>query len=265
LVGGGTVHCIDQVGGFGVPATTTITQSVTIDCKAVGGDVNRFSQSGEDTGFVINGAGINVTLRGLNITGLDDRPGRIGIDIQQAGSVHIEDCTIHNFGSGPAQGIHIAPSSGFTSVAIEDTVISDNGLGIRVVPGASGALVSLLRVRMYNNASGAFQASGATGASFTSIVDSIANLNGTHGFVATTPAGGQAVVLDIQHSVANLNQQSGILADGAAARITIGTSTVAANGTGFARTNGGAIVSHGNNNVDDNTANGSPSGTAAQM
>jgi hypothetical protein len=63
----------------------------------------------------------------------------------------------------------------------------------------------------------------------------------------------------------NLNQQSGILADGAGARITIGTSTVAANGTGFARTNGGAIQSHGNNNVDDNTVAGTPSGTPNPM
>jgi hypothetical protein len=96
---------------------------------------------------------------------------------------------------------------------------------------------------------------------FVNIVDSVANSNGTNGFVAT----GGPVVIDIQRSNASLNQQAGILADGAGAKITIGASTVTANGTGFARTNGGTILSHGNNNVDDNTVAGSASGNAGQM
>jgi hypothetical protein len=78
-------------------------------------------------------------------------------------------------------------------------------------------------------------------------------------------ATGGPVVIDMQRSNASLNQQSGILADGAGANITVGASTVTANGTGFARTNGGAILSYGDNRVDNNTANGSPSGSAGQM
>jgi len=72
-------------------------------------------------------------------------------------------------------------------------------------------------------------------------------------------------VLDVQHSNASSNAQNGILADGPASKITIGASTVDTNGTGFGRANGGVILSHGNNNVDDNSAAGSASGNAGQL
>jgi hypothetical protein len=176
--------------------------------------------------------------------------------------VHIEDCTIHGFTVATAQGIRIAPTAGFTTVTVSDTVLANNGLGMFAL-GAQGLLVNLDHVRMYNNSFGGFRASGANGGVFASIVDSVANTNGTNGFVATTPSGGAGVVIDMQGSVANLNQQAGILADGAGAKITIGASTVTANGTGFARTNGGAILSYGDNRVDNNSVDGTASGTAS--
>jgi hypothetical protein len=125
--------------------------------------------------------------------------------------------------------------------------------------GSQGLLVNLDHVKMYNNTFGGFRASGANGGVFVNIVDSTANANGTNGFVAT----GGPVVIDMQRSNASLNQQAGILADGAGTKITIGASTVTANGTGFAPTNGGVIVSYGNNNVDNNTVDGTASGTAS--
>ena len=87
---GGTVRCVDQLGSGPVFSTVTITQSITLDCKGLGGNSDR---EGTDTGFVINGVGINVTLRGLNIAtheqsaSPDPGPARIGIDIQQAATV----------------------------------------------------------------------------------------------------------------------------------------------------------------------------------
>jgi hypothetical protein len=259
---GGEVRCLDQLGIGGFPTNVTITQSITIDCRGIYGEVQRVGPTTtQDIGFIINGAGISVTLRGLNIAAPEGgSAGNIGINIQQAASVHIEDCTIRGFTVNASQGIRIAPTAGFTTVTIINTIISNNGLGIFAL-GAQGLLVNLDHVKMYNNAFGGFRASGANGGVFVNIVDSTANANGTNGFVAT----GGPVVIDMQRSNASLNQQAGILADGAGAKITIGASTVTANGTGFARTNGGAIVSHGNNNVDDNTVAGLPSGSAGQL
>jgi len=252
----GVVSCLDS-GPYGFDV---IAGSVTIDCA--GGVVMAFA--GQNA-LTINGAGIVVILRNMTIDSSNpSTPGAIGINVLQAASVHIENCTIRGFTSNAAQGIRIDPTSGFTTVSIVDTVISDNGLGVFAL-GAQGVLVKLDRVQMNSNLFGGFRASGANGAVFANVVDSAADLNGTHGFVASSPAGGQAVVLDIQRSGASLNQQDGILADGAGASITIGASRVIANTTGLARTNGGAILSYGDNRVDNNSTNGSPSGMVGTM
>jgi len=261
---GGILRCIDQFSDFFFQGNVTIDHSVTIDCTGVNASIPRTAE----IGFTINAPGASVTLRGLIITSVTPArfsgPGPIGIDVVAAANVNIQDCVIRGFTTGASQGIRIAPASGFTTVTITDTFIDSNGLGIFAL-GGHGLLMTLTRVTMVNNTFGGFRASGAGSGVFATIVDSIANNNGTNGFVATSPAGGSAVVLDIQRSNASLNQQAGILSDGAAASITIGGSTVTANSTGFARTNGGSILSYGNNNVDNNSVNGSPSGLAGTM
>jgi len=257
---GGTIYCLDS-GDFGGNGLT-ITTSVTIDCTGANGKA--IATLGRNA-FNINGAGIVVIFRGLNIDGFGSSgQGAIGINVIQAAAVQLEGCAISRFQTDASQGIRIAPASGFTTVTITDTFVDSNGLGIFVL-GGNGLLMTLKRVTMANNTFGGFRASGAGSGVFANIVDSIANNNGTNGFVATSPAGGSAVVLDIQHSGASLNQQAGILADGAAASITIGASTVTANSTGLARTNGGAILSYGDNRVDNNSSNGSPSGGVGTM
>jgi hypothetical protein len=262
---GGTVRCLDAAErSADIFPTVTITRSMTIDCEGIGAAIRRDDFAGADTGFVINGANIVVVLRGLNLDGSATASfggfgaARIGVNILQAQSVRIEKSIIQNFTTGASQGIRIAPTSGFTTVTVTDTVLSNNGLGIFAL-GAQGVLVNLRHVEMYNNSFGGFKASGANGGVFVNVVDSTANSNGTNGFVAT----GGPVVIDMQRSNASLNQQAGILADGAGAKITIGASTVTANGTGFATTNGGAILSYGDNRVDNNTVDGTASGTAS--
>jgi hypothetical protein len=266
---GGEIRCLDSDGfnNFSSP-TVTITRSITIDCEGIGAAIHRVDLGGNDTGFIINGAGIVVTLRGLNLygSGTGGTPARVGIDIRQAQHVRIEKCTIQNFTTGAAQGIRVATTAGATNLTVSDTVIANNGLGIRVLPSAGAALVSLQRVQMNNNSSAGFEATSAAGGTiFANIVDSTANGNGTNGIAASSFAGGNAVVLDIQRSNASLNGQGGILADGSPSKITIGASTVTANGTGFGRANGGTILSYGDNRVDNNTAAGSASGSAGQM
>jgi hypothetical protein len=263
----GEIRCIDQVGISAILSNVSITQSVTIDCRGVYGQAQRTGSPGFDTGFIINGAGINVTLRGLNISGVNQGNGilgSIGVNIQQAASVLIQDCTIQGFTSGAGQGIRLATASGATNLTVIDSVIANNITGIRVLPSGGAALVSLLRVQMYDNSSAGFEATSAAGGTvFGDIADSTANGNGVNGFSALSFSGGKPVVLDIQRSHASLNAQSGIVADGLGSTITIGTSTVTANATGFARPNNGSILSYGDNRVDNNTVAGSASGSVS--
>jgi hypothetical protein len=110
----GQVSCVDQLGPGPLFPSVTISKSVTIDCKGVYGAAETTGTGGFDTGFIINGPGIIVTLRGLNISGVDlgnHVLGNIGINIQQAASVLIEDCAIRGFTSNASQGVRIAPTT----------------------------------------------------------------------------------------------------------------------------------------------------------
>jgi hypothetical protein len=88
-VAGGEITAIDS-DGFG---PLVINQSVTIT-GAPGAEANVPSVAGGSS-IVINGAGINVTLRNLTING--EGIGYNGIQIGQATSVTIANCTITNF------------------------------------------------------------------------------------------------------------------------------------------------------------------------
>jgi hypothetical protein len=250
-VANGIINCLDP-GGFGA---ITITKSITIDCSEAFAGV----LAAGTNGININGSGIVVILRGLAIEGIGT--GLIGVNVIQAGRVHVEKCKIFGFSSGVAQGIRHVPSGG-GSLFVTDSVISENGLGILVDPGAASSLVTLQRVQLLNNGEG-FRASGAgSGAIFASVQDSLASAHGTNGFIATVPGGGSPVLIDIQRSSSNLNGGSGIQADGAGATVFVGSSMVTANGTGFRQTNGGIIRSYVNNAVDNNTSNGAAAAPA---
>jgi hypothetical protein len=91
----------------------TISKSVTIDCS--GGVVLGDGIFG-DPAFNINAAGVEVTLRGLDIVSvpITETP-KIGINITAASQVRVEQCKISGFGQA---GIEVAPSSGNVVVKI---------------------------------------------------------------------------------------------------------------------------------------------------
>jgi hypothetical protein len=255
----GIINCLDPA-GFGA---VTITKSITIDCSNVMAGI---LASGGINGVNVNGAGVNVILRGLNIEGAVT--GVIGINFIQGASLTVERCNIFGFQTGTAQGIRFAPT-GAAQLYVTDTVIYlngngvDSGGGIFVDPGAGSALATLQRVQMKKNFEG-FRASGAGGGVvFASVQDSLASANGSNGFIAVTPVGGASVIVDIQRSSSNLNGGAGIRASGAGAQIFVGTSMVTANTTGFSAVNGGVIMSYGNNALDNNTSNGAATGSVS--
>src|SRR5678816_3633464 len=87
---GGIINCIDP-GGYGA---VTITKSITISCKHVEGS----ALSSSTTSITINGAAIDVVLRGLDIDGSPPTsPGLNGIRFAQGASLVVEDCVIRRF------------------------------------------------------------------------------------------------------------------------------------------------------------------------
>jgi hypothetical protein len=247
---GGIINCIDP-GGFGA---VTITRSITIDCTNTMAGV----LAAGTNAISVNGAGVNVILRGLDIEGVGT--GLIGINFIQGASLLVDRCNIYGFQSGTAQGVRFVPSAGGQLVVL-DSVISYNGTGaagggVFIDPGAGGTLVTLERVQIVKNFEG-FRATGTGGGIVrVSVKNSVSSINGTNGIVAHSPAGGAAVDIEIQNSAINHNGSNGILADGPTARIVIGNSMLAKNSNGFIQANSGVISSFVNNAVDSLGSNG---------
>src|SRR5262245_2482191 len=122
----GEIDCLDP-GGFGA---VTITKSVTLDGTGTFGSI----LASGTTGVIINGAGINVTLRDLSINGVGANAGITGIRIVNAANVHIIDCMIFGFTSGATgKGIDDQRTGG-GRLWVVNTVIRDNSIGIQVKP-----------------------------------------------------------------------------------------------------------------------------------
>lgn len=112
-----------EAGGFGA---VTIGKSLTIDGY---GTMASILGSGTN-GVNINGAGIVVTLRNLDISAPDN--GLIGINILAAAKVTIENCRIYGFNSGIFTNL-----GGSTAlIQITNSTINNNDNGILAGNGA---------------------------------------------------------------------------------------------------------------------------------
>ena len=257
---GGEINCLDP-GGFGA---LTIIKSITIDCTGTLGGVLAAST----TGMIVNGAGIVVTLRGLEINGgPPNLPGVNGVRVLQAASVHIFDTTIYNFLAAAPNGNGIVINNTSTTIEVEvvNSYIHNNGTatsgaGIMVVPTGTGAAkLTLDGVTLMNNFQGL--RADTTGNTATPpairvvITGSTASSNTSHGFAAISNTG--AIDMMIDSSTANYNGNSGVICSGAACLARIGRSTITGNGTGTNQLNGGVIQSYQTNQIHGNTNDGS--------
>jgi hypothetical protein len=159
---GGEITCLDS-GNFDV---LNVTISVVIDCRGTlplnflddqlflcGSGLARAAKPN-----VINASGKVVTLRGLNLNGLNDPLcGPSGIDIQAAAAVYIEDCVIENF---PQKGILDERTSGLTRLVIKNTIVRNNGSAGIVAAAAPKNSVVLESVQSVGNAYGIAVATG---------------------------------------------------------------------------------------------------------
>ena len=199
---GGEINCLDPA-GFGA---VTLTKSVTIDCTGTLGGILASST----TGVILNGAGIIVTLRGLEINGgPPNLPGVNGIRFLQGARLNVEDSTIYNFLGAAPNGFGIIANNTSTTVQIvvRNSVIRNNGTavsggGIGLIPTGTGSVkLTLNNVEITGHFRGVdINVAGTTSASgVIAMLENVtmsANTNGLNVNAPAGPAPAQAMVSD---------------------------------------------------------------------
>ena len=233
----GEINCVDP-GGFG---GITITKAITLNCTAILGSI---LVAGTNAVNISAGTGDIVVLRGLQLQGLGPTGGTaglVGIQINSAAAVSIENCVVTQFGQ---QGIKDVRSTGGTRLFIRDTMISHNGGNGIDLLAANANSVEIVNTNVFNNAIGLHAATG----NFATVQHSVFSTNKA----GATPGGvsadsGSLIQLD---SVAVTSNTTGITATGS--NVAVSNSTVSFNGTAF----NGAASTYGNNQVLGNAAVG---------
>jgi hypothetical protein len=237
---GGEIDVLDPA-GYG---PVTITHAISIVNDGVG---TAGITAGSGNAITINaGTSDSVHLRGLILTGLGT--GANGIQFNSGGNLAIENCVIWNFTSS---GLSISPSTS-SSFSVSNTIASNNtgDIGILVAPTGSAAVTGVLSNVTANNNGTGIDVAG-TGASLNvTIADSVASNNSILGVGASSAA--TAVLL--RHVVIS-NNATGLAAS--LSTIRVAQSVVTGNVTGVLATSG-TIDSYGDNDIDGNTTNGSP-------
>ena len=261
---GGEINCLDA-GGYGA---VVITKSITIDCTGTLGAI--LAASGT-SGVFIDGAGINVVLRGLAINGSSPaNPGPNAMTFVQGGSLTIIDSFIMNFTSTASattgNGIGFFPNTP-AELKVVNTVITNNRFGILVRPTSSGsANVALDRVTVANNTVEGLrvQTSSSSGpGAFAVVTNSAFTGNGT-GVALVTPAGTNYAVAKLVNSTVSSNTGVGVLADGPTVRADVSGSTITNNGTGVSAINGSILLSYLDNLTDRNGVDGVFTGSVSK-
>ena len=227
---GGEINCLDPA-GFGA---VTITKNITIDCTGTFGSI----LAAATTGIIVNGANVNVIIRGLSIQGTAGATtGLHGIRFLQGSSLYVENSIIQNFQSasaGAGNGITFTPSTAAEIQLNNVTVVNNGGsgtsAGILVSPtGAGTASGTLDNVRIVNNTGAGLLVSGAS-------------------------------TIMLVNSNVSQNVSFGIRTNGGSPFMRVGNTTITANGTGVAVTTG-VIQSYGTNRLNGNTTEGAFSGS----
>jgi hypothetical protein len=254
---GGEINCLDPA-GFGA---VTLTKSITIDCTGTLGGILASST----TGVILNGAGIIVTLRGLEINGgPPNLPGVNGIRFLQGARLNVEDSTIYNFlGAAPnGHGILVNNTSGNVRVFVRNTVIRNNGTavsgaGIGIVPtGTGSANLTLENVAITGNFRGLnVSTTGSTASGSVSIHGGMIANNTNDGINVATNANGS--IMEIVGVAINNNNQ-GVITSGTGSQTRISNSMITFNGQGVFAGGGATMLSYKNNQIELNGSDGTP-------
>jgi hypothetical protein len=171
-VAGGEITAIDS-DGFG---SLVINQSVTIT-GAPGAEANVPSVAGGSS--IVIGGGIDVTLRNLTING--EGVGYNGIEIDEAVSVTVTNCTITDFyqptnNLNAGNGIWISSYSNTDNLTVTNSLVANNGQAGIYINAATSALINNVVVTG-NTVYGIYNVQGGSGT--VAIANSFISGNGT--------------------------------------------------------------------------------------
>jgi hypothetical protein len=243
---GGEVLALDAA-GYG---TVTITKSVSLVANP--GVYAGISVAAGD-GVTIATAGVNVTLRGLNINGTG---GTNGITMTNGAKLSIENCVIANF---TGMGVNVTTAA---TVRIIDSLIRDNQYGVYLIGNAAGD-ISATRI-LNNSGVGVWILANVVGGT-TSVTINNSHVTGGNTGVNSSganPTGTARMAVTnstISHSLYGVVVNS-VVGIGV---VTVGNSTIANNGTGFYSSGTGTTLETlGNNTVRLNNNNATGTITA---
>lgn len=236
----GEINCLDPA-GYGA---VTITKSITIDCEDTQGSI----LASLTNGIILNGANIDVRVRGISINGAGN--GINCIRVLGSGTVKLtlDEVVCSGFAT---HGVSIETSTGSSKIVVLNSSfrnITGNGIN-SFVTGAGSTTVAV------DSSLFAFCGVGVNlgVASVGSIVDSTVSNNTTGIQAAGSTSFLNAVGNQITHNGTGVSALS-------SATIRIGNNLVTGNTNGLSGTN---IFTWGGNQVDGNTSNGTNNGNAA--
>jgi hypothetical protein len=254
---GGEIDVADA-GDYG---PVTISQAVSIEAVGVLATIQVTSGNAIT---ITAGANDTVVLRGLTLDGQGTASD--GIRFSMGGALYVENSRIHRF----TTGIDFLPT-GDSKLFVTDTIVRNNGsggtgCGVLIQAGGLGfATASIDGLRTENNVCGVKVVDGAR----VTIRNSVAANNGFSGFSVVQSHSTPTML--IENSITAHNGTNGVVsADFAPPSpsspvVRLSNVTVVGNQTGLATSVTGQIISFGNNKVDGNSTNGSPTSTIPPM
>jgi len=258
----GIINCLDPA-GFGA---VTITKSITLSCEYTMGSI----LASGTTGIIINGADIDVVLRGIDIDGSGTTPGVNGIRFLQGSSLIVEKGVFRDFnGASPnGAGIMVNATSGNLKLVVRDSVFTNNGAttsgaGIDISPTGSTSVTVSVEGSLFTDNRVGIRAigTGTTGTIQLSVTDSEISNSTSHGLVVQADPGSSKVMVTGSQIVSN--GDTGIRASGANTIVRVGSSVISGNLVGLNAINGANIRSYGNNQLNGNGTDGAFGGTIA--
>jgi Right handed beta helix region len=230
-VSGGEITAIDS-DGFG---PLNITQSVTIT-GAPGAEANVPSVT-NGSSVVINGSGIKVTLRNLTING--EGLGSIGIEVDDAANVTVNNCMIENFYSADGNtasefgdGIYIGStsSSALSFALINSTVLNNSNNGIAFEGAPNGSANGIIQnVTVTGNGAYGIYLDSSDGSSATVAISNSRVINNYVGMTLGIEEGAGTLQVSIDNTIVNNNVSDGIDAINNV-KVLLGRSVITGNG-----------------------------------
>jgi len=173
-----------------------------------------------------------------------------GIAFNARGNLTVRDSVIRNFTNA---GISFGPLSP-SALAVSNTLVSDNNLGISIVPGGTGSAAGVLdHVNLEDNSGAGLTVSAGSGQTVTMTVsDSMIANNAGNGIEAIS-VGGTPKIMVRNSTIAN-NGLAGVFAQAPPAVILISRSTITGSTGAWNGSGGGTITSYSDNNIDGNVS-----------